>query len=106
MKPFLRATDRGRLAPVGWVAEPAGTWAGKEHDVVYDPKRHDVMFLRADPGDEARTGFTQVGYRRIGTDGPSEFWVRDRAAAVDAALARVDHSASRTRSAELGGRSW
>ncbi len=30
MKPFLRATDRARLAPAGWVSEPAGVWAGRQ----------------------------------------------------------------------------
>ena len=106
MKPFLRSTDRGRLAPVGWVSEPAGRWADKEHDIVYDPKRHDVMFLRADPGQEAKDGFSQAGYRRLSSDGPCELWVRDRAPAVDAALARIDRTATRARSAELGGPSW
>ena len=33
MKPFLRATDALRLAPVGW-SEPAGTWAGRQVEVV------------------------------------------------------------------------
>ena len=57
MKPFLRATDRAPLAPVGWTATPAGTWDGKTVDVVYDPRRHDVLFLRKDlPFNEVRRG--------------------------------------------------
>ena len=37
MKPFLRPTDRARLAPVGWVSKRAGLWGGREVEVVFDP---------------------------------------------------------------------
>ena len=69
MKPFLRPTDRGKLAPVGWVSEPAGRWAGREVDVVYDPRRHDVAFVRHGVGYDVRDGFREVGYRRVAVDG-------------------------------------
>ena len=105
MKPFLRATDRGKLAPVGWVSEPAGQWGGKEVDVVYDPRRHDVAFVRHDVGDQVREGFGDVGYRRVAVDGDKEMWVRDRVESVTAALDRIEHSLGQERSTELGGRS-
>jgi len=105
MKPFLRATDRGQLAPVGWVSEPAGEWAGKEVDVVYDPRRHDVAFLRGDAGDEVRDGIRGIGYRRVSIDGTNEMWVRDRVAVISAAMDRVEHQLAREQSVEIGGQS-
>ena len=74
MKPFLRSSDRGQLAPVGWVSEAAGRWEGRPVDVVYDPRRHDVLFVPYDPGAESRTRFAEVGYRRAAIDGECEMW--------------------------------
>lgn len=105
MKPFLRATDRGKLAPVGWVSEPAGQWAGREVDVVYDPRRHDVLLVRNDPGENARKGFREIGYRRVALDGQNEMWVRDRLVVVAARMDQVERSLGREQSAEIGGRS-
>jgi hypothetical protein len=71
--------SRARLAPVGWVAERAGEWAGREVEVVYDPTRHQVVLFRNDPGDAARAELTEGGYRRYASDGHQEMWVRDTA---------------------------
>ena len=90
MKPFLRPTDRGRLAPVGWISEPAGTWAGSGAEVVYDPRRHQVLFLRNDPGDPTRTAIAENGYRRVAIDGHQEMWVRDRVVATVSRLDRLE----------------
>ncbi|MDZ7734554.1 MAG: hypothetical protein U5R31_17040 [Acidimicrobiia bacterium] len=90
MKPFLRRTDRGRLAPVGWVAEPTGVWAGGEVEVVHDPRRHDVTFLRHRPTDTDRAGLRDSGYRRVAVDGDQEMWVRDRLEAARRSLERSD----------------
>lgn len=103
MKPFLRPTDRGRLAPVGWVAEPAGRWAGAEVEVVYDPRRHNVLLLRSNVSDVVRTAAADTGYRRVGMDGTQEMWVRDRLAATRAVLERLDRSPERQRAAETRG---
>lgn len=90
MKPFLRRTDRARLAPVGWVAEPAGVWAGREVEVVFDPDRHDIVIARNDLGDTARVALAGEGYRRIASDGIQEMWLRlrpdDLAAPVEAEI--------------------
>jgi hypothetical protein len=102
VKPFLRPTDRGRLAPVGWVSEPAGRWAGRQVEVVYDPARHQVVLARNDLGDTNRRALAGAGYRRVAVDGPQEMWVRGRADTVRAALGRVQ--ARNGRAAELGGR--
>ena len=105
--PFLRPTDRGKLAPVGWVSEPAGRWGGREVDVVYDPRRHDVAFVRHDVGDDVRDGFREVGYRRVAVDGDAEMWVRDRAATVAAAMDRAagPRPLDRSTAPEIEGRS-
>lgn len=83
----MRPTDRARLAPVGWVAEPAGQWAGREVEIVYDPRRHDVVLVRSEPNDTARAGIAESGYRRIAVEGLQEMWVRDR---VEGAQVRLD----------------
>jgi hypothetical protein len=79
VKPFLRPTSRARLAPAGWVSERAGGWAGREVEVVYDPRRHEVVLFRNDPGDTARSDLAEAGYRRYASDGHQEMWVRERA---------------------------
>jgi hypothetical protein len=86
VKPFLRPTSRARLAPVGWKSEPAGQWAGREVEVVYDPRQHQVVLCRNDPGDHTRAELSGAGYRRCASDGTQEMWVRDRGAAAGAAL--------------------
>lgn len=81
MRPFLRATHRARLAPVGWVAEPAGVWAGRRVEVVYDPNRHQIALVRSDPGDRTRAALAAAGFRRLAVDGTQEMWVRNLAEA-------------------------
>ena len=80
MKPFLRATDRGRLAPVGWISEPAGTWAGRQVEVVFDPRQHQIVMVRNEPGDTTRAVLAGEGFRRLAVGGQQEMWVRNRAA--------------------------
>ena len=104
MKPFLRPTNRGRLAPVGWVAEPAGRWGGKQVEVIYDPRRHDVVLFRNQPSANIRAGIGGAGYRRIAVDGDQELWVRDRVAEVRASLHRLEHAATQARAADIGRR--
>jgi hypothetical protein len=91
MRPFLRATDRGPLAPVGWTAETAGHWGGRPVDIVYDPRRHDVLVLRNRIPEHLHARFAEAGFRRIATDGDQQLWVRDRLAV---ALERLDARSS------------
>jgi hypothetical protein len=94
VKPFMRPGDRGRLAPVGWVAEPAGLWGGKQVEVVFDPRRHQLIRTDSVVGDRTRVALGTAGYRRVATDGEQELWMRDRVAAARGALdkARVHPS--------------
>jgi hypothetical protein len=80
VKPFLRATDRARLAPVGWVSEAAGTWAGRQVEVVFDPRQHQIVMVRNEPGDTTRAVLGGEGFRRLAVDGQQEMWVRNRSA--------------------------
>lgn len=55
MKPFLRAyrpADGSRR----WdgISEPAGTWAGRQVEVVFDPRQHQIVMVRNEPGDTTR----------------------------------------------------
>lgn len=89
MKPFLRPTDRARLAPVGWVSEPAGVWAGRQVEVVFDPRQHQIVMVRNDPGDTTRASLAAEGFRRRAVDGQQEMWIRDRSAAAEQTSERV-----------------
>jgi hypothetical protein len=85
MKPFLRATKRARLQPVGWVAEPAGVWAGRQVEVVFDPRQHQIVMVRNEPGESTRAALAGEGFRRLAVDGQQEMWMLDRSAAAERA---------------------
>lgn len=82
MKPFLRPTDRARLAPVGWVSEAAGVWAGRHVEVVFDPRQHQIVMVRDGAGDSTRAALAGEGFRRLAVDGKQEMWIRDRSTAA------------------------
>lgn len=104
MKPFLRATDRARLAPVGWISEPAGVWAGRDVEVVYDPRQHQIVMVRNEPGDTTRAALAGEGFRRLAVDGQQEMWVRDRAAVAEQLQSRVVSIQEKAKAAQLQGR--
>lgn len=89
MKPFLRPTDRARLAPVGWISEPAGVWAGRQVEVVFDPRQHQIAMVRNDPGDTTRAALAGEGFHRLAVDGKQEMWIRDRTSAAEQTLEQV-----------------
>jgi hypothetical protein len=102
VKPFMRPVDRGRLAPVGWVAQPAGLWGGKQVEVVYDPRRHQLVRTDSDIGDRTRVALGTAGFRRVASAGEQELWVRDRVAAARAALDKTQEHHRPQRVAGLG----
>jgi len=83
MKPYLRRTNRAQLAPVGWVSEPAGIWAGRQAEVVFDRRRHVIVMVRSDPGEATRALLTAEGFQSLATDGRQEMWMGDRNAVVE-----------------------
>ncbi|KAA0235924.1 MAG: hypothetical protein EDR02_01850 [Actinobacteria bacterium] len=102
MKPFLRPSGRARLAPAGWVSEPAGLWAGRQVEVVFDPNQHQIVMVRNDPGDITRAALAAEGFRRLAVDGRQEMWLRDRASAAEQTSARVVAIGSKTRAKAAG----
>lgn len=95
MKPFLREVGRARLAPVGWTAQPAGVWAGREVEVVFDPERHQVTKFMAPPPLATKTTMAAEGFRRVASDGHQELWVRDLSATrLDSITAHSSAAAS------------
>ena len=104
MKPFLRASDRARLAPVGWASEPAGVWAGRQVEVVFDPRQHQIVMVRNEPGDTTRAALAGEGFRRLAVDGQQEMWMRDRTGAVEQGHGRAVGNHAPARAQQLGGR--
>lgn len=88
MKPYLRRADQPAIAPVGWTAEPAGTWTGHEVEVVYDPRRHDLVRLHF-AGDRERAVLGTAGYHRVAQDEHQELWARDRVTLARQRLGRT-----------------
>jgi len=98
--PFVRPAahqgagqDGGREVPDGWVVEPAGLWRGGEAEVVYDPRRHDVMITEGVGHDEVDAALRTDGWMRCGVEGRKVLWARDRLVAVRSTLARLDQAA-------------
>lgn len=81
-EPYLRqATEQSveaRLVPEGWVSEPAGRWRGRYVEVVYDPRRHDITFVRGRIPAKVIVGMRTRGFQLRGVDGPTQWWIRDR----------------------------
>lgn len=95
--PFLRPAapphgDHG--VPDGWVAEPAGEWRGRAAEVVYDPRRHDVMVSEGLVRDDASAALCTDGWMRCAVEGGRTLWARDRIAATREALARLAEAAA------------
>ena len=96
MDPYLRpaAPDGAPPGPCepGHVAEPAGLWNDRQMEIVYDPRRHDVCFIRGPAADGVHDGLTASGWEPSATDGRSQLWIRDRADAMRQLLdtVRVD----------------
>lgn len=92
-EPFLRpATPEGDApvpCPRGHEAEPAGVWHGKSMEVVYDPRRHDVAFLRGGVSTKVRDGLVDTGWRHQLSDGDNQMWTRDRTALTRSRLQQV-----------------
>lgn len=91
-EPYLRPQSPESAPPTepppGHVVEPAGAWKGRPMEVVYDPRRYDVAFLRATLSAKLESGLVDTGWEyRLG-DGPNQMWVRDRMALAHRRLLR------------------
>lgn len=93
MDPYLRLAPQedqpSAPCPPDHVARPAGIWRGSQMEVVHDPRRHDILFMRGHTKPELGSGLQQAGWEQTDVDGLSEMWVRDRAVAAQASLTHV-----------------
>lgn len=92
-EPYLRPAPPEGAPPLpcppGWSSEPAGIWDGRHQEVVYNPRRHDVVIARGpmSPGFEA--ALPGIGYAEARRGDEARMWVRDRFAMTTAALDRL-----------------
>lgn len=99
MDPYLRHAPPDGVppdpCPPGHVAEPAGLWNDRQMEIVYDPRRHYVCFMRGRAADGVHDGLAASGWEPSATDGRSQLWVRDRADGIRQLLdtVRVDEPA-------------
>lgn len=84
MDPFLRTATRmaarAKPTPDGWQVEQAGRWRGRQVEVVFDPRRHDVALLRGAQPPRVAAALRAEGWRCRGIDGDNQWWSRDRVA--------------------------
>lgn len=79
-------------------------WAGREVEVVYDPRQHQIVMVRNEPGDTTRVTLAGEGFRRLAVDGQQEMWVRDRATVAEQRQGRVVSIEPKVKAAQLQGR--
>ena len=98
--PPVLVTERQRRPggpiPLGWVVEHVGYWpgvSGNDTEVVYNPRRHQVMITQR-LGPESVASLHADGWQRHAADGDRVLWSRDRVAATQAALTRIDQAAA------------
>jgi hypothetical protein len=95
MSPYLRPLDSTAPTPHGWTVEPAGPWNGHQVEVVYNPTRHDVMFVRGAAADDiSDNDLEHIGYQFIATDGQTWLWHRDRLTAARSRLGLMERGAT------------
>jgi hypothetical protein len=92
LTPYLRvSTSRDTDGvPEGWVAEAAGTWSRGEAEVVYDPRRYDVMISDGLGDDGTEAALRDSGWVRCAVDDRRSLWARDRVLAAQQALTRSE----------------
>jgi len=100
-EPFLRPVVPEGAAPTpcppGHEAEPAGVWHGRAMEVIYDPRRHDVAFLRGNVSAKVLDGLDSTGWEYQLSDGPNQMWTRDRMAVARGRLERISAPAPAAR---------
>lgn len=92
--PYLRAAPPEgtppQPCPPGWVAEPVGLWDGHRQEVVYQPRRHDVLVMRGRASPDVETALPGAGWTRARETDGAVMWVRDRVQAARDALQRLE----------------
>lgn len=81
----------GGPVPPGWETAHVGRWYGRDAEVVYNPRRHQVMITHQ-LGRDMVAALEGDGWERYATDGGRVAWIRGRLAATRTALARADQA--------------
>lgn len=106
-EPYLRPATQDGTDPVpcpsGWEAEPVGLWDGQWQEIVYHPRRHDVLIVRGECAPTLEASLPASGWNEARQTDGARMWVRDRLAATREALARLEE---RPRVARELGRSF
>lgn len=88
-RPFTR-TDMTPIPP-GWVAEPAGDTAGQPVEVVYNPARHEIMSLLAEPpSPRLLDELSAQGWQSAHANDSTHLLWRDRLVHIRTALERAE----------------
>ena len=87
MNAYLRPPGDEEPVPGGWAVHTF-EWNGREREVAYDPRRHQVLVAPDDVVDDLEDRLTRAGWEYHGTDGLHSLWLRDTVAAAHAALDR------------------
>lgn len=92
--PYLRPVPPEGAPPLrcpeGWAAEPAGLWEDCQMEVVYNPRRHDIVFIRGRLSPDVESTLPSIGYAETQAAEGVRMFVRDRSAATRAALDRLE----------------
>lgn len=93
-EPYLRLASPDGAPPApcppGWLAEPVGLWDGGHREIVYHPRRHDVLVVRGRCPPALEASLPVSGWAEASRSGDARMWVRDRLAATRAALGRLE----------------
>ena len=104
--PYLRpAPPEGELGPAcppGWVAESVGRWDGHPQEIVYQPRRHDILIVRGEPSPKIESALPGTGWAQTHETDGARLWVRDRVALTRDALDRLEHRPAPARTLERG----
>lgn len=105
-EPYLRPAPpdgtSGPPCPPGWVAEPIGRWDGRPKEVVYHPRRHDVLIVRGGPSPKVEQALPGAGWARAHETEGARMWVRDRLLLTRDALERMQQRPTPARVLQRG----
>lgn len=91
LQPALPEGTPSPPCPPGWVAEPIGRWDGRPQEVVYQPRRHDILIVRGAPSPKIEGTLPDTGWTQAHATDGARMWVRDRVALTRDALDRLQH---------------
>lgn len=104
--PYLRPAPPegtpGPPCPPGWVAESVGKWNGRSQEIVFQPRRHDILIVRGAPSPKVETALPGTGWTQTHATDGARLWVRDRVAMTREALDRLQPRPAPTRTLARG----